>query len=262
MKQKNVTEFIRVEKTRNYTVIHNQFLKRSDLSWKAKGILTYILSLPDDWNINLKEVMTHATEGERAFRSGWDELAEKGYVERKPVREGNRIKFWETIVRETVDVKPLPVLCGFEDVQNVHVQNEDVQNSNLLSTEGTKYLNKQSTDSSPAKAEPIPFKEIISYLNEQTGRNYSHTAKGNNDFIRARWNEGFRLDDFKQVIDNKVKDWLNNKEMNQYLRPQTLFNNKFDMYLNQYVKPAKTREKPKHSVGYDDIEKMLGGNND
>lgn len=114
---------------------------------------------------------------------------------------------------------------------------------------------------SPAKAELIPFKEIIEYLNEQTGKNYSHTAKGNKKFISARWNEGFRLDDFKQVIDNKVKDWLNNKEMNQYLRPQTLFNNKFDMYLNQYVKPAKTREKPKHSVGYDDIENMLGGGN-
>ena len=98
MKQINKTEFIRVEKTKNYTVIHNQFLRRKDLSWKAKGILAYVLSLPDDWTINLKEVMTHATEGERAFRSGWKELEDKGYVHREPVREGNRIKYWETIV--------------------------------------------------------------------------------------------------------------------------------------------------------------------
>ena len=36
MNKTNRTEFIRVEKTKNYTVIHNQFLRRSDLSWKAK----------------------------------------------------------------------------------------------------------------------------------------------------------------------------------------------------------------------------------
>ena len=67
MKQTNKTEFVRVEKTKNYTVIHNQFLKRKDLSWKAKGILAYVLSLPDDWNINLNELMKHATDGEASL---------------------------------------------------------------------------------------------------------------------------------------------------------------------------------------------------
>ena len=88
-------------------------------------------------------------------------------------------------------------------------------------------------DHSTAKAERIPFKEIIDYLNEQTGRRYSHSANKNQDLIKARWNEGFRVEDFKQVIDAKVKDWSNDSKMNQYLRPVTLFSNKFDDYLNQ-----------------------------
>lgn len=86
---------------------------------------------------------------------------------------------------------------------------------------------------SAAKAERIPFKEIIDYLNEQTGRRYSHSANKNQDLIKARWNEGFRVEDFKRVIDTKVKDWSNDSKMNQYLRPVTLFSNKFDDYLNQ-----------------------------
>lgn len=106
MKQVNKTEFVRVEKTENYTVIHNQFLRRKDLSWKAKGILSYILSLPDDWNINLEEVMQHATEGKSAFRSGWKELRDAGYVKRQPVKDKDtkKILHWETVVFENVDM--------------------------------------------------------------------------------------------------------------------------------------------------------------
>ena len=45
---KNSTTFVRVKKNKNYTTVHNGFIKRKDLSWKAKGIMTYLLSLPDD----------------------------------------------------------------------------------------------------------------------------------------------------------------------------------------------------------------------
>ena len=236
---KNKTEFIRVEKNRNYTVIHNEFLRRDDLSWKAKGILAYVLSLPDDWNINLGELMKHATDGERSFRSGWDELTKKGYVDRKPVRDGNRIKYWETIVRESVDTTASAELCGFVDVQSVDVQSVDVQNVELLSTKDTKYLKELSTErtkdtlSDSNESDEIPYKRIVDYLNEKTGSQYRHTTKATQTLIRARWNEGFKVREFEKVIDNKVSDWLNDSKMSEYLRPQTLFGTKFESYLNQ-----------------------------
>lgn len=235
MKQKNVTEFIRVEKSKNYTVIHNEFLRRNDLSWKAKGILAYVLSLPDDWNINLKELMQHATDGEGSFRSGWKELEEKGYAQRYPVKDEQtkRIKSWQTTIYEVAQ-KPY---CKKPHVENPNVEKPHVENRNLLSTKelstDIQSTNSTNKDHSAAKAERIPFKEIIDYLNEQTGRRYSHSANKNQDLIKARWNEGFRVEDFKQVIDTKVKDWSNDSKMNQYLRPVTLFSNKFDDYLNQ-----------------------------
>src|SRR5690625_2667253 len=89
-------------------------------------------------------------------------------------------------------------------------------------------VNDNSRKDSPAKAERIPYKEIIDYLNEQTGRRYSHKATKNQDLIRARWNEGFRLQDFKEDIDTKVKDWKNDSKMNKNLTPATLINNKVD----------------------------------
>lgn len=119
-------------------------------------------------------------------------------------------------------------------------------------------VNDNSRKDSPAKAERIPYKEIIDYLNEQTGRRYSHKANKNQDLIKARWNEGFRLDDFIKVIDNKVNDWLRDEKMNQYLRPVTLFSNKFDDYLNQV--PVSNVEPQGANHNYTvDLDELLGG---
>lgn len=76
-------------------------------------------------------------------------------------------------------------------------------------------------------------KIIIDYLNDKTGKKYRYRSKGTQRIITARLNEGFTVEDFKTVIDNKVNDWLNDTKMSLYLRPETLFGNKFEGYLNQ-----------------------------
>lgn len=92
---------------------------------------------------------------------------------------------------------------------------------------------------SPAKAEQnIPYQEITEYLNNMTGSNYRHTTKKTRDLIKARFNEGFTLDDFKIVIDKKCVEWMNT-DMQKYLRPETLFGTKFESYLNQQLKERK-----------------------
>lgn len=96
---------------------------------------------------------------------------------------------------------------------------------------------------SPAKAEQqIPYEEIIDYLNFRTNSNYKHTTRRTKDLIKARFNEGFNLDDFKIVIDKKSIEWLNNKDMAKYLRPETLFGTKFESYLNQQIKEITTKD--------------------
>lgn len=86
----------------------------------------------------------------------------------------------------------------------------------------------------------IPFKEIVEYLNEKANKKYKYSSEKTKKSIRARWNEGFRLDDFKKVIDNKAVAWLGGT-MEQYLRPETLFGTKFEGYLNESGQAAPQR---------------------
>ena len=79
----------------------------------------------------------------------------------------------------------------------------------------------------------IPYKEIIEYLNSRVGTNYKHTTNKTRDLIKARFNEGFTTEDFKVVIDKKSREWLKDKKMSKFLRPETLFGTKFENYLNQ-----------------------------
>lgn len=96
------------------------------------------------------------------------------------------------------------------------------------------------TDKDIGQAEPddIPYKEIIDYLNKKTGRRFPATAKRNREPIHARWREGYRLEDFKRVIDNKCFSWGNSPKMSPFLRPKTLFGPKFVDYLNENNIPA------------------------
>lgn len=104
------------------------------------------------------------------------------------------------------------------------------------------------------QADPAPFKEVVEYLNEKTGKQYRSSTKSTQTIIKARFKEGFSLDDFKTVIDNKVADWLKDTKMSEYLRPKTLFGaDKFEGYLNQVSKakkkPAADRYDLKHLKG-------------
>lgn len=78
----------------------------------------------------------------------------------------------------------------------------------------------------------IPYEEIINYLNLKTGYNYRSDISKTRKLIQSRWKEGFKLDDFKNVIDKKTTEWFNT-DMKKYLRPETLFGTKFEEYLNQ-----------------------------
>lgn len=87
--------------------------------------------------------------------------------------------------------------------------------------------------SSKKEKEDIPYKLIIDLLNKEAGTRYRPTAAKTKKDIKARWNEGFRFEDFKHVILVKTEEWLHDPAMNKFLRPETLFGTKFESYLNQ-----------------------------
>lgn len=88
------------------------------------------------------------------------------------------------------------------------------------------------------EVEKVPYQEIIDHLNEKTGKRYSHKSKANRNLIKARWNEGYALEDFIKAIDNMVAVWTGT-DYERYLQPSTLFReSNFDRYVNQTVKTA------------------------
>ena len=91
----------RVERTRDYTVMSNHHLKDTSLSLKAKGLLSLMLSLPDDWNFNMRGLSSICKEGLEAIGSALKELEKAGYMVRNQLRGANgRITDTEYIIYE------------------------------------------------------------------------------------------------------------------------------------------------------------------
>lgn len=89
--------------------------------------------------------------------------------------------------------------------------------------------------------EPDPAEEVVEHLNQRAGTHYKATTANTRKLIKARLKEGFTIDDMKLVIDKKCAEWLNNQDMVQYLRPETLFGNKFEGYLNSQAASRNNR---------------------
>jgi uncharacterized phage protein (TIGR02220 family) len=226
------TKFYRKKMSDNFTTISNDLIKNRELSWKARGILTYILSLPDDWDINLEELAKHSDkDGVDSFRSGWKELQDKGYVNRERIRnEAGKIVSYATFISDSPYMdfphmeKPHMAKPHMAQphMENPTLLNTNIQNTNLQITNNTKLS---------SKPDPI-FSDVIDYLNEKAETQYRSSSSKTKTLIQARQSDGFTLDDFKKVIDNKVSEWKGS-EMGKYLRPETLFGTKFESYLNQ-----------------------------
>jgi len=79
----------RVEKDRNFTVMHNFHLRDKNISNKAKGLLSLVLSLPEDWDYSVKGLVTLSSDGYDSIKTTLKELEASGYL----VRERNRDEY-------------------------------------------------------------------------------------------------------------------------------------------------------------------------
>ena len=117
----------RVEKIGNFTTIDNGYLNDEDLSFKAKGILTYLLSLPDDWVVHIEQIITKSKDGVASFRTGLSELIDKGYLKRYPIKEDGVIIRWETEINESLEINSNSLLG-----ENLEVEDQDIEKDDQL----------------------------------------------------------------------------------------------------------------------------------
>jgi uncharacterized phage protein (TIGR02220 family) len=101
---------------------------------------------------------------------------------------------------------------------------------------------KTKTIKKPLKNNTDLIKKIIDYLNEKTSKRFTINNKQTIRFINGRIKDGYNENDFKKVIDIKTEKWLNTS-MEDFLRPQTLFSQKMESYLNEKNNKKKTNER-------------------
>ena len=137
---------------------------------------------------------------------------------------------------------------------HAEVQNEPTNNQRIH----REYIYSPDTsidDSSEEKPNQVVMTEeyriIIDYLNQKAGTRYEYNSTKTITLLNTLFRKGYTVDDIKKVIDIKCNEWLHQETMRMYLRPRTLFSNKFEDYLNQEVKPQVTTTKKTQS--YEDF---------
>lgn len=147
-------------------------------------------------------------------------------------REKDKVKFSETTENT-------------ESNNNVTECNADVQKCNI-EKEIEKEIEKDNNKDIVEQNSTIPYKEIIDYLNQKTNSHYQYKTKSTQSKIKARIKEGATVEDFMLVIDVKSSQWMGDKKMEAFLRPETLFAaSHFESYLNEAKRSS--GYKPKHS---------------
>ncbi|UZN41867.1 conserved phage C-terminal domain-containing protein [Lactobacillus sp. IBH004] len=236
----------------NYTNTNNQLVRDDDLTWKARGIFNYLWSQANEWQFYVKEIASHSKDGEKALQSGLQELEEHGYLKRVNRHSkngsfdgldwilddtGRLNRQTQNSVNGKMSTKPPKNRQNTPDVKRAQRETRPAQNLPLSNNNSKNYQYKEISNkrnNGSAKAEPSSIhQDVIDYLNEKLGARYKASSAINKRLIDARVKEGYKLDDFKQVIDNKVASWANDTKMSKYLRPQTLFGTKFESYLNE-----------------------------
>ena len=118
---------LRKNKKEKYTVIDNSVFYDYSLSYKAKGLLCQMLSLPDGWSFSIEGLARLSSDGKSSVQSALNELKDAGYFYRKQLRDGNRIKGIEYIISE---VK----FTDFQVAENQDIENQDIENQSQLNT--------------------------------------------------------------------------------------------------------------------------------
>lgn len=181
------------------------------------------------WTYNSVEAFTslYPEFSTKEVRNALNKLRERGFVE---VGNFNKSAYdrttWYCIGTHGRD---------FSSCLNEQIHLPEKANENVPEGEPIPSNNQVTTSTTPpiAPHDEVPVKEIIDHLNDRCHTSFRATSEATRRLVRARWAEGFRLDDFKRVIDNKAGEWERDPKMRAYLRPQTLFGTKFEAYLNQ-----------------------------
>ncbi|MCQ6531117.1 conserved phage C-terminal domain-containing protein [Bacillus mycoides] len=229
--------FVKLTGDLTTAILLNQIVFYSDKSKRTDG---YFYKSHKEWEEEIcltKRQVSYSTA----------KLKEMGLVETKLMKANGAPTLHYKLDYDKL-VQWIVTNCNNGKSQNVTIDSNNLSESlTEITTEITTLKDNMPSDQKERSKDCIPYEDIISYLNEKAGKSYKHKTAKTRTLIKARFKDSFTIDDFKRVIDIKTAQWLKDSNMNQYLRPETLFGTKFEGYLNE--KGAKNNDSNGNAKG-------------
>lgn len=231
-----MSEVFRIHKTKDYTVMSNHHFKNKNLSLKAKGLLSLMLSLPDDWNYSIKGLVTLSKDGRDSVMAAIKELVSEGYIIRRRLRNSKgQAADTEYVISETpmldFPTQDNPTL-GKPKQKKPMQENPTLSNTNQSNTNSIKYPSINHSSNSKTGKTGVEnnvenFDSIVSEIKEQIDYIRFIQQKKNTD----------RLDEIVNII-AEIYISHKNREINGCIVPYIVIESvfrKLDYDCIQYV---------------------------
>ena len=203
----------RIERTRDYTVMSNHHLRNANLSLKAKGLLSMILSLPEEWNYTTRGLASICKEGVDAIGSALKELETAGYIVRRQLRGTNgRITDTEYVIYEQPQPDMSQPDTASPDTENPDMVKPDTEKPAELNIEKS---NTEKTITYGSSTDSIPFRETAAARPpERKGRdamsvteieNYRELILENIEYDCLKRRYPLYLDDLNEIVELLVE---------------------------------------------------------
>ena len=240
----------KIEKTKNYTVMSNYHLRDKNLSLKAKGLLSFMLSLPEDWDYSISGLVSICKEEETAIKTALKELKQYGYLKINKLypneTKTGKIEYEYIIYEEPYtkeleqEVENLPLeIQGLENNRQINTNKQNIKEQIDKIDKTIPDENKINLDSNKKKKRHLLTKDLIK-------RKYLK----NNDLELSKYDKFFQniLHDYdigdvatithyviKSVISRHFRDEDGNKIENKYGYLTKSIMNNIDRFKNNEI---------------------------
>ena len=209
-KENKTKKIFRVEKDKNYSVIHNPIFLDKRISWGAKGVLGYALTKPDDWDLYISEVTKNGSDKIDKVTKYFKELRLSGYIEYVITRERGKITKTEYLVYEKpLHTNPINMITRHQirkekklklekpdldsprqekpQMEKPFVENTSLVNTDyILNTDNNKILKEEKETEKLTSSKFIEYKNRLRSIDEKFNLSYLESSKANQYYEQAQ----------------------------------------------------------------------------
>lgn len=245
----------RHKKKKNFTMLDNTASHDNSLSWKAKGLHTYLMTLPDDWKINITDLTNRSKDGRDGTAAAIKELLAAGYLTRTQVLdEKHRFSGYDYHIFETPENQNVSIAIS----ENGKAENGKSNTNNNYKEKVLKEVSTENIYIAPKKIETIDEAETLikAWINEgniETVKIWYSTAKKHYD-----------RSEFLIQLTKFCSNYLNTSDMGRSLKfktdPVLFFRNGFRSWLltsDSFTRNQSQTNQPKQEV-YKPLSNVIG----